>query len=143
MKEFLLILFFAKELLLTPVPVSFNGSLIVVPEKPVSAITKGATLQIDVTQMVPVGSGGLFRYWETGEFKRQFPPGALSASLVEVNGRTTVLHYEGQAAISKDRLWLVLGNDKTVPTGVQFVKISIFSEIPLENVKIYWRNYAK
>lgn len=143
MKELILTLLFAKELLLTPVPVSFKGPLTIVPEKPISAITKGAALEIDVTPMLPVRAGSLFKYWEMGAFKREFPPGAIRAALVEKDGRTIALQYDGQAAVSNGRLWLMLSYDQAMPTDAKFVKINVFSEVSLKDVRIYWKNYGK
>jgi len=40
MKTFLLILFFGKSILLSPSPVTLNGTLVLVPDEPLTAVKK-------------------------------------------------------------------------------------------------------
>jgi len=52
MKEFFLILFFAKSIVVTPEPIDIVDSVSLKFAEPVSAITSGAHIRIDVTDSV-------------------------------------------------------------------------------------------
>ncbi len=52
MKEFFLILFFSKTILLTSTPVTIGANLTLTPSEPLTAITSGASLHIDVSHIL-------------------------------------------------------------------------------------------
>jgi len=54
MKNLLLILFFSKIVLLTPAPIQLTDTwLELSPDKPIEAITSGASIYIDITSSIP------------------------------------------------------------------------------------------
>ena len=52
MKEFLLIFLFSKMVLLTPDPVDLYGEKDIYPKDPLTAITSGASIEVDVTDFM-------------------------------------------------------------------------------------------
>lgn len=141
MKEFFLILFFSKTILLTPVPVNISGERVIRPEKPLEAITPGASLEIDVSDFT-----GRMRMKEMGmlevkkNLKERIPEGSVSATLHGPNGEKVVLNESG-FSISNDGAKLTLFADHGVPTNVAFNKITITSSTELRGVKVYWKNF--
>jgi len=139
MKEFFLILFFSKTVLLTPDPINLHGRLELVPDKPIEAITSGASIQVDVSSTAA---------WNGKEdilvFRKKlsdlFPPGAIKAKLVG-KGKEVTLSYQGNYQFNKDNVMLSLCADNGIPTGVEFTKVIIESSIDLNRIKVYWKNY--
>lgn len=139
MKEFFLILFFSKTILLTPEPIDLHGRLELVPDKPIEAITSGAGIQVDVSSMAA---------WNAKEdilvFRKKlsdiFPPGTINAKLVG-KGKGVTLSYQGNHQFNKDNVMLSLYAENGMPTGVEFTKVIIESSIELDGVKVYWKNY--
>ena len=73
MKEFFLILFFSKSILLTPTPVTLEGIVSLVPEEPISAITTGASVEIDISSIIVKGQNeGIVEFRE--RLKKIFHP---------------------------------------------------------------------
>lgn len=142
MRDFLLALLFSKVILLTPHPVSVEGRIELVPAEPLTAISSGAELEIDVTSMVPNESKKrLFEFWDKAE--AAFPAGVISAELVDRAGHVVSLKYQGHSSISNDDIRLILDNGGEISTKAEYVKVVIDSRIPLKNVSVYWRNYKK
>lgn len=139
MKDFFLILLFSKTVLLTPDPINLHGRLELVPDKPIEAITSGASIQLDVSSMAA---------WNGKEdilaFRKRlsdlFPSGTIKAKLVG-NGEEVTLSYQGNHQFNKDNVMLSLYTDDGIPTGVEFTKVIIESSIKLNRIKVYWKNY--
>lgn len=138
--EFLSILFFAKTVLLTPVPIDLFGDLDMRLRTPLTAITSGASVQVNVSSMIskPEKEGIL-------EFGRRvesaFPPGTLEAKLTGKDGQEVRLRYVGKYAYSSDAVVLLLTADNGVPKNVEFERIVVTSHIKLKSVLVSWKNY--
>ena len=140
MKEFFLILFFGKAVLLTPVPIDLHGRVEMVPPEPIKAITSGASIEIDVSSKIT---------WDGKEnildFRKRvaelFPSGTITASLVRPDSSELALVYEGFYSISKDDVRLSLYAPNGVPTGIEFTKVIVDSTIELNGIQIIWKNY--
>ena len=141
MKEFFLILFFSKTVLLTPVPVNISGEMVIRPEKPLEAITSGASLEIDVSDFT-----GRMKIKETGILevkqilKEKIPQGSVTATLHGSKGEKVALNESG-FSIANDGARLSLYADSGIPTNVAFNKITITSSTELRGVKVYWKNF--
>lgn len=141
MKEFFLILFFSKTILLTPVPVNISGEMVISPEKPLEAITPGASLEIDVSDFT-----GRIKMKELGMIevkkilKERIPEGSVSATLHGAKGEKVLLNESG-FSISNDGAKLTLFADQGIPTNVAFHRITITSNSELRGVKVYWKNF--
>lgn len=144
MKALILTLLFAKEVLLTPAPVTILNAIDIKPSSAVSAISPGAGLRIDVTSMLSKSEKrNLFYYWANNRFLEKFPKQSVSAVLDQGSGKVTLLTYKGHTAISNQELSLIIDNPGNIPTGVKFSHIVVRSAVPLDHVMIYWKNYSK
>jgi len=80
MKTFFLLLFFSKSVLLTSSPVNLGASWTEIElKKPISAITGGASLQVDVTKQV-----GYTTDFEA--LMKIIPDGTITAELIPEKG---------------------------------------------------------
>ena len=122
MKEFIVffkILFFSKVVLLTPVPVSISKDIpfTLILEKPISAINRGASIEIDITSMI---GSGLNIAEVRHKVRQQFPDGSIVATLSGLNGGDIVLYNVGES-ISKDKVNLLLSG--SVPADIEWTKV--------------------
>lgn len=141
MKEFFLILFFSKTILLTPVPVNISGEMVIRPEKLLEAITPGASLEIDVsdfTGRMKMKEMGILEVKEI--LKEKIPEGSVRATLYGSKGEKVVLNESG-FSITNDGAKLTLFADSGIPTNMAFNKITITSNTELRGVKVYWKNF--
>lgn len=141
MMEFLRILFFAKTVLLTPEPINLLGDVELRPREPLTAITAGASIEIDVSSMITKP-----RQESVEDFYRRaeamFPSGAAEAKLLTKDKREVVLNYDQRGiAFSNDTVFLVLSADGGVPTDIEFEIVRLTSRIELQSVKVTWKNY--
>lgn len=141
--EWLWILLFGSFLSLSDQPMNFSAGTHGVPlKRPLSAITSGASLYVDVTSMVPTGEMTIdeSRRW----VERNVEPGCLKATL-QADGATTVpLEFRGGISFAPDSLYLILsGPDLAVPVRQDFKRLTVTSCIPLRQVRLYWANYRK
>jgi len=136
MKTLLLILFFGKTTLLTLHPVDINTEWIeIIPKKPLTAITSGAALDVDVTPMTGYVS-------ITGGLEKIIPKHTVTAELIPESGAPIVITNRGSGH-GKDNVFLILGPEKGgMPIDIKFKKIRIRSATPLKQVKVRWRNYS-
>lgn len=141
MKELFLILFFSKTVLLTPVPVNISGEVVIRPEKPLEAITSGASLDIDVIDFIgriKINEAGIFEIREI--IKKKIPEGSVTATLHGSQGEKILLNKSGISK-AKDVARLSLYADSGIPTNMAFNKITITSSTELRGVQVYWKNF--
>ncbi len=100
-------------------------------EKPLEAITGGASIRIDVSQYV--------KSFESQEVSGQFPDGIIEGKLIQKNGHEISLTNSGSSH-GNDSVRLIVSADSPLPTGVKFVGIKLRSKIILESVNVYWKN---
>lgn len=137
---FLRILFFSRVVLLTPMPINLFGEVELNPQEPLTAITRGACIQINVSSIITKSKQiGVL------EFERRmeelFPAGSIEAILIGKDTRPLTLFYDGNFAYSKNEVFLTLHADGGVPTDVEFDRIIITSNIELKSVLVSWKNY--
>ncbi len=140
MKEFLLILFFSKTFLLTPDPVNFIGEMELFPEEPLSAITSGASLQIDVsnfTKGINIKNNGIIESRKL--LKEIIPEGSVNAILYSKDGEVPL--DESGFALSNSGVILMLSSKTGVPVDIEFDKVKIISRIEFKDVQVYWKNF--
>lgn len=141
MKEFFLILFFSKTLLLTPDPVTISKEMGFHPSEPLSAITTGASIIIDVTNMLPnvnIGSSGIVESRRL--IRERIPPRNIRARLIAEDETEVILSVFG-TSLTHDSAWVTLSSRTGVPTDLEFKKVIIESATELNDVVVYWRNY--
>lgn len=139
MLDFFRILFFAKTVLLTPDPINVLGDIDLRPSEPLTAITTGASIEIDVSSMIkkPQQEGIV-------EFRRRvaeaFPPGSINAKLLGKDNRQVTLWYDGGVAFAKDAIFLGLYAGDGVPIDAEFDRVKLTSRVQLKSVRVSWRN---
>lgn len=139
MLDFFRVLFFAKTILLTPEPITLLGDVEIRPTLPLTAITAGASIEIDVSSMMT-------KHQKEGivEFRRRvteaFPSGSINAKLFGKDNREVILSYDGGVAYTDKAVYLGLYAHDGVPTGVEFNRVKLTSRVQLNSVKVSWRN---
>lgn len=139
MLDFLRILFFAKTILLTPEPITLFGDAELRPTDPLTAITSGAGIEIDVTSM-------LARKQAEGivEFRSRaleaFPPGSIEARLSGKGTADVVLRYEGNVIVADNAVVLGLSANPGVPTDAAYDRVALKTTVKLDAVRVSWRN---
>lgn len=109
--------------------------------EPISAITTGAAIQIDVSEMVLTGGQKMNLLETRRTVSDMFSKGSIEAALIAGNKRI-MLTYQGGTLVNNDSARLVLSGNED-PIGVDFSAIVIKTDVKLERVKIYWKNYKK
>jgi hypothetical protein len=142
MKEFFLILFFAESVLLTPQPVDIEGEVTLQLAEPVSAITSGANVRIDVTGNI-VDTVDLSNAVAVLDYLAQrYPDGSVTATLTTDRGEKTILERVS-GSTSGEKAELVVSSSSGVQTDIDFSELRIASTKPLRAVTVTWQNHAK
>jgi len=145
MKDFLMMLLFAKSVLLTPQPIDLYGVIEIKPNKPLKAITSGAHLSIDISK----GIVDIQEMLRMGILERQkkikqlVPSRTIKAELYSGKNQPTVFYYDGNFMYTNTSIFLTLDSNLEVPTDVEFDKVILTSNIKLNQVTITWVNFAK
>ena len=133
------ILIFGGSTLLTPEPIDINTNLLTIkPDSSIEAITKGASLNIDVSQYI------LSEKMTDGfeEIKEKFPQGCITATLINEQGEKVVLNKSsGRWGGAKKMVNLHAANG--VLTDIEFNTIELLSCKEIKNTKVTWYNYSK
>jgi hypothetical protein len=142
MKEFFLILFYAKALTLTVEPIDIENHASIRLKEPLSAITSGAHVRIDVTKIISgtVDLSDTVLVLET--LKLKFPNGSIKVTLSANDDQIIVLDRISGSTNGKTSE-LILSSSTGVPTGVEFSKLEIESSTKLSAVTVIWQNYSK
>jgi hypothetical protein len=142
MKEFFLILLFAKSIVITAEPIDIRNSVSLSMAEPVSAITSGAHVRIDVTNSL-VGTTDFSNIVSVlDHLKMQFPVGSVVAILTTTTGEKMILD-KVSGSTNGENAELVLSSSSGLPTGIEFSELKIESSIELLGVTIIWQNYSK
>lgn len=142
MKEFFLIMFFAKSVVLTAEPIDILDELTLQLPEPVSAITSGANVRIDVTRSMPASVDLPDAVAVLDYLAERYPDGSVSATLAAATGETAVLDRVSGSS-SPGSAELVLSSASGVQTDVEFSELSVASTTPLRAVTVTWQNHAK
>jgi hypothetical protein len=141
MLDLILSIFFGSLYLLTPTPIDIEHKVQITLSKPVSAVTDGATIQIDISHTVP-STNGFLQGFDTA--KSLYPPGSISGMLSQSNGTTSVKFiYSGQVQIAKEGAILLLEPITKLPTRVKFDTLNIETDVELKHVNVYWKNFRE
>jgi len=136
MKTLLLILFFGKSVLLTSAPVDLTEKWTeLTPKKPISAITGGAAIYVDVTQdtgYVPI----------TGGLDKIIPNHTITAELIPETGKAIVITNTASAHSNKEVALILTPESGPMPTGIKFKKVRIRSSRPIKRASVTWKNHT-
>jgi len=125
---------------LTPQPIDIGATWVRIDAtKPLSAITSGAALQLDITALVPPPANLIDRM---ATADRLFPRGCVHARLVTSTGSEVALSNAGAAA-SDTNTYLIVDASSGVPTGIKFPTVIISATCSMKKVTLSWQNYSK
>lgn len=113
------------------------------PEEPVSAITPGAGVHIDLGASVPeaaIRSAGLRESIDL--LQRKIPLDNVDSFLLSETGERVNLDQKSYS-LENDKAWLVLTAAGGVPTGVDFVEITVESSAEIHHATVYWKNWSE
>jgi hypothetical protein len=138
MIDFLLSLIFGSITLLTPAPIDIQHKTLITLSKPISAITDGATIQIDMSSTIPA-KNGLMDGLDAA--KTAYPTRSITGMLSQSKGMTSVQYiFFGQIIMTKEGARILLEPTTKLPKKVKFDRVTIVSEVELKQVKLYWKN---
>ena len=140
--DFFWILLFGSFVALTERPIDLVSGANDVPLRaPISAITHGASLFVDITSMIPKNEVTieLSRRW----VEKNVSPGCLKAVLRGENSAAVPLEFKGGSSFEPGKVFLILASGSGVPVRQDFRNLSLTSCVPLSQVVVYWRNYQK
>ncbi|WP_290421038.1 hypothetical protein [Massilia sp. YIM B02769] len=109
-------------------------------QRPISAITSNASIQIDVTSMLPASEITIHgsREW----FNNHFAKGCVKAVLyAKGNPVPAVVLDEQGIGYSSGEVKLILSNSLAMPLKQEFSKLTLTSCKPMSNVSVSWQNY--
>jgi hypothetical protein len=141
MKDFFLILFFSKVVVLTPGPIDIVDSVTLQLGSPISAVTEGAQLRIDVSEQMSEQSQDLQISSILERLRQRFPSGSLSARLITPEGEELVLDTVS-GATDGSSAELILSSSNGVKTNLEFTQVKIVTSRELRCVTISWQNYS-
>lgn len=141
MLEFIRILLFGTTTLLTPQSIDIvDGGIALHLEKPISAVTSGAALYIDVSSMLPSEVNDVLeaRRW----VDKTFSKGVVSAELLGSSGEDKLkLTYQGSSSWSKGSVYLMLTARSVVLLGVEYDQLTLKTDTDLYAVRVKWKNH--
>jgi len=137
MKEFFLMLFFAKSILLTPGGIELTNDWTQIPlDEPLEAVTSGAAIYLDVSAQVDAGLS-------IDKLDETFPAGTVEVRLIQNDGQETLLTNSSAYSFEEGKVYLSLDAADGVPTGKEFTRLYARSAKPLSRVSLVWRNHRK
>ena len=141
MWQFIKAMFFAGSFLLTPTPVNITSSWLEIHLKDsVEALNSGATLEIDVTSIVPpTKPGGHDVVERLARTEESFPKGCVEARLTTKDQREVLL-TNVSSSTSSTQTFLLLSKPNGMPIDLQFATLFIRASCPIMATQIYWRN---
>ncbi|OQW85721.1 MAG: hypothetical protein BWK72_20865 [Rhodoferax ferrireducens] len=140
--NFFWILLFGSFVAITEQPIDLvTGANNVPLGAPISAITHGASLFVDITSKIPKDEVTieLSRKW----VEKNVPPGCLKAVLRGENAVVVPLEFNGALSFEPGKVFLILASAGGMPVRQDFKSLSLTSCVPLSRVVVYWQNYQK
>lgn len=143
MIEFFAILFFGKTILLTPGEIDLDVGNVVYElplNEPLVAISVGASIQIDVTNMLKFGANKSVRQLREMTAIR-FADSVIAANLMG-ESVTIQLNFDGATSVDENSVRIILKADD-MPLDTEFNRLTLETSVPLHQVGIFWKNYSK
>jgi hypothetical protein len=69
------------------------------------------------------------------------PPEGVSGYLLTAEAQR-ISRDKGLFSLENDQAWMVLTSSSGIPTGPEFVTLSIRSSVDIRGVLVYWKNYT-
>lgn len=144
MWESILIMFLGKTILLTPAPITVpaGGSGVSIHlVEPISALTSGANIQIDVSGMA-VDARSKADYRQSRKFvDSTFPVGSVEVTLEGDESNPATLSFHGASATRENMVRLILSR-KNLETDIEYRRLTVRTTVELSGISIYWRNFT-
>lgn len=140
--DFFWILLFGSFVALTERPIDLVAGVNNIPLRaPISAVTHGASIFVDITSMIPKDEVTieLSRRW----VEKNVSAGCLKAALQADNAGLVALEFKGGSSFEPGKVFLILAAGGGVPVRQDFRRLSLASCVPLSQVMVYWRNHQK
>ncbi|WP_044616175.1 hypothetical protein [Gynuella sunshinyii] len=140
--EFLRILFLSKITLLTPSPINVNHEMDLYLDKPISAITEGAHIELDVSSWYQGKDEDLA--YLTRDILTKISSGSIKISLENTHhdAVTTLVFTDGLSWGGGNNIRLLV-NAEYIPIGTEFNHLHIESKVELDSILVYWKNSVK
>lgn len=133
-----MVLLFSNIIQLNNAPIDISKELEIKLKKPISALTFGASVEIDITQMLDKKTiKSLDILLLKTVIEKKFPQGSVRA-ILQNNKQSIVLQHNGGMIIDNGSVRLRLYGD--VPTSVDFNNLKILTDVELKQVYIFWKN---
>lgn len=133
-------LFLGGTTLITPNPIEIGDKWITLtPKETLTAINSGATLDIDVTTVLPSSINAVDRL---SQGQILFPTGCAQAQLITGGGKTVSLRTTGVAA-SNTQTFLLLSADAGLTTDMDFSTIRLRADCGVKSTFVYSSNFSK
>ncbi|MDX1455621.1 MAG: hypothetical protein R3217_09215 [Gammaproteobacteria bacterium] len=136
MITFLKILFFSKSVWLAASPIDIEGQHTFQLEEPVAAITSGAYLEIEATNLF----GTALEVSDFQAVRERLPDSSIKATLVAENGDIVELRFHGNISKVGNEIWIPLRTTNGVPTGLRFYRVDVYSNVRIEKSRVRWNN---
>lgn len=137
MIEFLKVLLYAEFVLLTPQSISFDSTYHLKLDEPVVALGRSAYISINVEDMMTDYQGS--DVVETLDvLEKRFPSGSIRVIMISRTGEEVQLRRISRSSGLK----ILVGISDEVMIGKPYQELIIYTEVPLENVKISWSNIS-
>ena len=137
LKILFLLLFFSKTVVLTASPISIDeGWTTLRPKEPLTAITGGAAIYVDVTEYLkPLG----LQPFDFAGVAKVFPEGVVEGRLLTEGGSEIELRNLASSH-GNDVIRLIVGPEGSMPTELEFVEVKLRSQVPIDSVRVFWKN---
>lgn len=138
MIDFLLTICCATLTQLTPTPLTLHGVTELSIDFSISALTGEATIQLQVPSLAPPGVS----VRDVPErVAREISIGQVRAVLKRSGkGRDLEFLYQGHYVQAREGVRLLLESRVSVPTNVAFNALVIYTDKPMKDVTVFWRN---
>jgi hypothetical protein len=131
------ILLFGATVVVHPGPIEIGAEPIVVtPQTPLTAITSGANLDLDVTSYFPTSETLVERFRRADVL---FPSECAHVTLMTRDGKSVLLTSNGISVGEKD-IRLVFSAKGGVPEDPGYVRIELSSQCPIKGKDLRWHN---
>lgn len=115
---------------------TLHGEVVFTLEEPVSALTSGAYIEVDVSSLFETSDV----FWAPEAMNEVLPAGSIEASLLTADEEAVELTFQGGFKKAGDEIWVALHATDGVPTDREFVRITVRSTVRIENAVVQWNN---
>lgn len=139
--QFFKALFLSKAFLLTPVPIDLDVHWVQISlQEPLTALTVGAAVQVRLrtTEEFFRDSENLLTDLEIAE--KFIPQGTILAEMTDAQGNVLIFANK-HILLGNDYVVYTINGEKPFPLGLEYTKLRIKSNKPIQGVQIYWKNF--